>query len=96
MWSLARDDRSWGGNDPPAVAYTYAPGRGAPHAIKLLAGYSGILQIGDYSAYAVTNPARDCGAVTLATQHLHRARWRRLRPRKRGVVTFTQEGVPDR
>jgi transposase len=41
MWSLARDDRPWGGTDPPAVAYTYAPGRGAVHAIKLLDGFSG-------------------------------------------------------
>lgn len=67
MWSLARDDRPWGGADPPAVAYTYAPGRGAVHAVKLLAGYSGILQVDGYSAYAaLTNPARDGGAVTLA------------------------------
>jgi transposase len=67
MWSLARDDRPWGGTDPPAVAYTYAPGRGAVHAVKLLAGYSGILQVDGYSAYAaLTNPARDGGAVTLA------------------------------
>jgi hypothetical protein len=67
MWSLARDDRPWGGTDPPAVAYTYAPGRGAVHAVKLLAGYSGILQVDGYSAYAaLTNPSRDGGAVTLA------------------------------
>jgi transposase len=67
MWSIARDDRPWGGTEPPAVAYTYAPGRGAVHAIKLLAGYSGILQVDGYSAYAaLTNPARDGGAVTLA------------------------------
>lgn len=67
MWSLARDDRPWGGTDPPAVAYTYAPGRGAVHAVKLLEGYSGILQVDGYSAYtALTNPARDGGAVTLA------------------------------
>jgi transposase len=67
MWSIARDDRPWGGTDPPAVAYTYAPGRGAVHAIKLLAGYSGILQVDGYSAYAaLTNPARDGGAVKLA------------------------------
>jgi transposase len=67
MWSLARDDRPWGGTDPPAVAHTYAPGRGAVHAVKLLAGYSGILQVDGYSAYAaLTNPAREGGAVTLA------------------------------
>ena len=36
MWALARDDRPWGGgpasgSGPPAVAYSYAPGRGAEH-----------------------------------------------------------------
>jgi len=25
FWAIARDDRPWGGIDPPAVAYTYAP-----------------------------------------------------------------------
>jgi len=25
FWAIARDDRPWGGTDPPAVAYTYAP-----------------------------------------------------------------------
>jgi transposase len=28
FWTIARDDRPWGGTDPPAVVYTYAPGRG--------------------------------------------------------------------
>src|SRR6202163_3538885 len=28
FWAISRDDRPWGGLDPPAVAYTYAPGRG--------------------------------------------------------------------
>lgn len=27
LWALARDDRSWGGDDPPGVVYFYAPGR---------------------------------------------------------------------
>jgi transposase len=36
FWAIARDDRPWGGTDPPAVAYSYAPGRGAVHALKLL------------------------------------------------------------
>lgn len=38
FWAIARDDRPWGGAGPPAVAYTYAPGRGAVHALKLLDG----------------------------------------------------------
>jgi transposase len=67
MWVLARDDRPWGGSAPPAVAYTYAPGRGAIHAVNLLAGYSGILQVDGYTAYGqLTKPTREGGAVTLA------------------------------
>ena len=31
FWAIAPDDRPWGGTDPPAIAYTYAPGRGAVH-----------------------------------------------------------------
>jgi transposase len=75
MWSLARDDRPWGGTDPPAVAHTYAPGRGAVHAIKLLDGFSGILQVDGYAAYAqLANPTREGGAVTLVYcwSHLRR------------------------
>jgi transposase len=67
MWVIARDDRPWGGTAPPGVAYTYAPGRGAIHAVNLLAGYSGILQVDGYAAYEqLANPAREGGAMTLA------------------------------
>lgn len=50
-WAIARDDRPWGGTDPPAVVFHYAPGRGAQHAKGLLAGYRGILQCDGYVAY---------------------------------------------
>jgi transposase len=67
LWAIARDDRPWGGTDPPAVAYLYAPGRGAEHAITPLAGFTGILQVDAYAAYkALADPARDGGPVTLA------------------------------
>jgi transposase len=66
FWAIARDDRSWGGSDPPAVAYTYAPGRGAVHALKLLDQYRGIVQCDGYAAYkTIANAARD-EAITLA------------------------------
>jgi hypothetical protein len=51
FWAIARDDRAWAGSDPPAVVYTYAPGRGAEHAIALLEDFSGVLQTDGYSAY---------------------------------------------
>ncbi len=47
-WAIARDDRPWGGTDPPAVVFHYAPGRGAEHANGLLGGYRGILQCDGY------------------------------------------------
>jgi transposase len=34
MWAIARDDRPWGGADPPAVAYSYAPGRRASSLVS--------------------------------------------------------------
>lgn len=38
FWAISRDDRPWGGLDPPAVVYTYAPGRGGEHCTALLCG----------------------------------------------------------
>lgn len=51
LWAYARDDRPWSGNDPPAVVYCYAPGRGTEHVRTHLAGFSGILQTDGYAAY---------------------------------------------
>jgi transposase len=51
FWAIARDDRPWCGSDPPAVVYSYAPGRGHQHARALLGGYRGILQCDGYAAY---------------------------------------------
>src|SRR3954453_22162787 len=50
FWVLARDDRPWRGGAPPAVVYSYAPGRGGEHAIALLRGYTGVLQTDAYGA----------------------------------------------
>jgi transposase len=67
FWAIARDDRPWGGSDPPAVAYTYAPGRGAVHALKLLGTYRGIVQCDGHAAYkTIADEARAGDAITLA------------------------------
>jgi transposase len=66
FWAIARDDRPWGGTDPPAIAYSYAPGRGAVHALKLLDRYRGIVQCDGYAAYkTIANAAHD-DAIMLA------------------------------
>lgn len=51
FWAIAQDQRGWTGTDPPAVAYTYAPGRGADHAALLLKDFTGVLQTDGYAAY---------------------------------------------
>lgn len=64
LWAVARDDRPWQGprqgiggtSDPPAVAYTYAPGRGGEHIQRILAGFTGILQVDGYAAYNKLQP----------------------------------------
>ena len=76
FWSVARDDSTWRGDTgPPAVVYTYAPGRGAEHAIALLAAYRGIVQCDGYAAYKqVARRGRAGNAVILAFCWSH---WRR-------------------
>jgi transposase len=66
FWAVARDDRPWGGTDPPAIAYSYAPGRGAVHGLKLLEGYRGIVQCDGYGAYKSIAAKAPGEAITLA------------------------------
>lgn len=75
FWTIARDDRPWGGRDPPAVVYTYAPGRAHEHGRRLLAGYGGIVHCDGYAAYKhLADPGREGGPATLAFCWSH---WRR-------------------
>jgi hypothetical protein len=67
FWAVARDDRPWAGDLPPAVVYSYAPGRGHIHANALLGGYRGILQCDGYAAYKKFGGSKSADpAVTLA------------------------------
>jgi transposase len=66
FWAIARDDRPWGGTDPPAVAYSYAPGRGSVHALKLFDHYRGIMQCDGYAAYKSIAGSTNGEAITLA------------------------------
>jgi len=66
FWAVARDDRPWAGTDPPAIAFTYAPGRGAIHGLKLLEGYRGIVQCDGYEAYKTIATKTPGATITLA------------------------------
>lgn len=75
LWALARDDRAWGGNDPPGVVYLYAPGRGGEHAERFLEGFSGALQVDAYAGYnRLTREDRAGGPLILANCWAHARR----------------------
>ncbi len=76
LWALTRDDRGWGGEDPPAVVFTYAPGRHGSHAMDILRGFDGILQVDGYTGYdALAGPKRVGGMpLTLAYCRAHARR----------------------
>ena len=59
LWVYARDDRPWGGVDPPAVAYVYAPDRKAERPMTHLAGFTGVLQVDGYAGYRALAEKRD-------------------------------------
>jgi transposase len=62
LWALARDDRRWGGADPPGVVFFYAPDRSGQNAEKILHGFDGILQIDGYQGYnRLMRPSRKGG-----------------------------------
>ena len=63
LWAYARDDRPWGGVDPPGVAYVYEPDRKHERPAAHLSGFGGILQVDGYGAYKAL---ADKGEATLA------------------------------
>jgi transposase len=63
LFAYARDDRPWGGTDPPAVAYVYAPDRKAVRPVAHLDGFVGVLQVDGYGGYRVL---AEKNAVSLA------------------------------
>jgi transposase len=75
FWALARDDRPWRGGAPPAVVYSYAPGRSGDYAAALLKGYTGVLQTDGYTVYGrLADPKRAGGPLRQAFCWAH---WRR-------------------
>ena len=51
LFAYARDDRPWGGADPPGVVYLYAPDRKGETITGHLKGFVGVLQVDGYAGY---------------------------------------------
>jgi transposase len=50
-WVYVRDDRPFGGPEPPAAMFYYSRDRGGEHPARHLAGYAGTLQADAYGGY---------------------------------------------
>ena len=64
IWTYVRDDRPFGGSDPPAALYFASRDRRQEHPDEHLVGWRGILQADAYGGYnRLYDPRRDGGAV---------------------------------
>ncbi len=70
-FAYARDDRPWGGPDPPGVAYLYAPDRKALQPMRHLAGFVGTLQVDGYAGYR-TLAERNGVSLAFCWSHVRR------------------------
>ena len=52
VWVYVRDDRPFGGADPPAALFQFSPDRRGEHPQAHLAGWIGVLQADAYGGYA--------------------------------------------
>jgi len=74
-WVYVRDDRPFGGADPPAALFHYARDRSGEHPEQHLAGFTGILQADAYAGYnRLYQPDRSAGPVTAALCWAHARR----------------------
>src|SRR5436190_2971989 len=80
IWTYVRDDRPFGGADPPAAVFFYSPDRASIHPEQHLAGYSGILQADAYAGFnMLCEPDRKPGPITEAGCWAQAVRTRRCR-----------------
>jgi transposase len=72
LWTYVRDDRPFGGHDPPAAVYFYSPDRRGEHPKRHLAGFTKILQADAYSGFnELYDGQRKLGPITAAACWSH-------------------------
>jgi transposase len=87
IWTYVRDDRPFGGSDPPAALFYYSRNRAGEHPQGHLAGYIGLMQADAFNGYNdLTGPTasrrrflkRRAGATAAESS----STWRRLERRR--------------
>ena len=72
LWTYVRDDRPFGGPDPPAALFQFSRDRTAEHPRRHLASYAGILQADAYAGFGeLYRPDRKPGPITEAACWAH-------------------------
>jgi hypothetical protein len=71
LWVYAREQRGWGGPEPPAAVYLFAPDRRAERPASHLANFKGVLHVDGYAGF---EPLADKGNVVLAACWSHARR----------------------
>ena len=75
LWTYVRDDRPFGGSDPPAAVYFFSCDRSGDHPERHLANYGGILQADAYAGFnALYKGDRAHGPITEAACWAHARR----------------------
>ena len=74
-WVYVKDDRPFGGSDPPAAMFYYSRDRRGEHPQAHLANYSGILQADAFGGYTkLYEPQRSPGPIVEAACWVHARR----------------------
>jgi transposase len=75
LWTYVRDDRPFGGPDPPAAVYFFSRDRSGDHPERHLANYGGVLQADAYAGFnALYKNDRALGPITEAACWAHARR----------------------
>ena len=75
LWTYVRDDRPFGGPDPPAAVFFYSRDRGAEHPERHLANFVGLMQADAYAGFIkLYAPDRKGGPITEAACWAHARR----------------------
>ena len=75
LWTYVRDDRPFGGADPPAAFYAFSRDRKGEHPERHLESYAGILQADAYAGFnALYKTERRPGPITEAACWSHARR----------------------
>ncbi len=90
VWVYVRDDRPFGGADPPAALFHFSPDRRGEHPQGHLAGWTGVLQADAYGGYG-----KLYGGERKPAPIIEAACWAHARRKFFELADIESRGAPD-